>query len=525
MRKFVLLCVLPFFLVTACKETPSANLKRSSPQKLFPGLFEQVQNSDVFSDSKTFPDCTPLRDPVLIMEDYTDLKTNSSFKLHEFVKQNFAHPDSVKRNHKTNAEDEVVQHIKNLWSTLERKPNTAPQYISLIALPNSYIVPGGRFREIYYWDSYFTMLGLAESGRSDLIESMVNNFAWLIRKYGFIPNGNRTYYLTRSQPPFFSLMLKLLTDVRKDKGDSILNANRDVLEKEYWFWMDDKGIKKGAVNHVVHLADGTIMNRYCDIGDYPREEAYKEDVQTAKAAGKNKQKLYRDLRSAAESGWDFSSRWLADGKSLSKIQTTDIIPVDLNCLLYHHEKMLEQAYNRKKDRKKKSWIAERAERRQNALTRFCWDNRIGYFRDLNWRTLQQTPSLSLAGAFPLYFKMVNQVRANLVAQRLQKDFLKSGGLVTTPVNTGQQWDAPNGWAPLQWIAVAGLENYGNQALAREISQRWISLNIKVFRKTGKLMEKYNVVDTTLVAGGGEYPTQDGFGWTNGVLLKLMSDRK
>jgi len=521
MRKKALHYLILLFLVVACKETPAPKARTLSPREEFPGLFEAVQTSNVFPDSKTFPDCIPLKTPEEVLQQYESDRLANDFNLKNFVKENFSLPENVTKQYRTLNTEDIEAHINNLWTVLKRNPAKPVSYSSLIALPNAYIVPGGRFREIYYWDSYFTMLGLAESGQVDLVEKMVNNFAWLLRTYGFIPNGNRTYYLTRSQPPFFSLMVKLLMDLKKDKADSVLKANRDALEKEYKFWMDDKGFKKGAAGHVVHLPDGSVLNRYCDKGSWPREEAFKEDVRTVKEGNKPKEKMYRDLRSGAESGWDFSSRWFKDGKTLSTIQTTDIIPVELNCLLYHLEKMLALSYSRKKDSDKRSWMLELAERRKIALERFCWDREMGYFHDYNWKTLKQSPYLSLAGMYPMFFKMVTQYRANAIAAKLQRHFLMKGGLVTTPVNTGQQWDAPNGWAPLQYIAISGLKNYGNKTLAREIARRWISLNIKVFKKTGKLMEKYNVVDTTLVAGGGEYPTQDGFGWTNGVLLKLL----
>ncbi|WP_207534977.1 alpha,alpha-trehalase TreF [Desertivirga arenae] len=521
MRNLLLQSFIVFSLLVSCKETPHPQVRQDPPRNVFPGLFDTVQLSGVFPDSKTFPDCVPLKSPQEIMEAYQSSKGAAAFNLKDFVSQNFRLPAVTNKPFKTLNKSDVEGHINELWEVLTRNPTEVPVNSSLLQLPKPYVVPGGRFREIYYWDSYFTMLGLAHSGRHDLIENMVNNFASLIRTYGFIPNGNRTYYLTRSQPPFFSLMVRLLMEVKKEKADSILKANRDALEKEYKFWMDDRGIKKGAVGHVVHLPDGSVLNRYCDKGDWPREEAFKEDVKTAKESQKVSGKVYRDLRSGAESGWDFSSRWFADGKNLSTIQTTDIIAVDLNCLLYHLEQTLAMAYTRKKDDLKRTYMLELAERRKIALDRFCWDRGLGYFRDYNWRTLTQTPQLSLAGMYPLYFKMVKQNRANAIAVQLQRTFLQPGGLLTTPVNTGQQWDAPNGWAPLQWLAISGLNKYGNKKLAMEISRRWVSLNIKVFNRSGKLMEKYNVVDTTQVAGGGEYPTQDGFGWTNGVLLSLL----
>lgn len=521
-RRSVLFIFLVFF---SCKESPKpeSRIVSASPRTLFPGLFEAVQSARIFPDSKTFPDCIPKRDPADILSDYRNNREDQDFNLRTFIAENFDFPPSGGSRYTPSVTEGVEKHIERLWDLLERKPDSQRVYSSLIALPHSYIVPGGRFREIYYWDSFFTMLGLQESGRDELIEDMVNNFAWLIRSYGFVPNGNRTYYLTRSQPPFFSLMIRLLMEAKKDKADSVLKANRDVLEKEYRFWMDDHGIVKGAFAHVVHLPDGTVLNRYFDKGYWPREESYREDSITASKGRRRKQALYRELRSAAESGWDFSSRWFADGKSLESIHTTDVIPVELNCLLFHLEKTLALCYQITGKEKSRTQMEKLAARRQNALERYCYDRSSGYFKDYDWKKLRQIDNITLSGMYPLYFKMAGRGQAASVASVLQSRFLKPGGLVTSLVNTGQQWDAPNGWAPLQYLAIRGLLNYRFDGLAAEISRRWTGYNIRIFRKTGKLLEKYNVVDTTVIAGGGEYPTQDGFGWTNGVLLKLLKN--
>lgn len=518
-RQFFLPSLIMLLLFVACRQ--KSDVKHDSPRILFPGLFEAVQSQPVFPDSKTFPDCMPKRKPAEILDDFSKMRGDSKFNLAAFVQKNFSLPETAGNGYKSNVAQGVEDHISELWNVLQRRPDKYQRYSSLIGLPYPYIVPGGRFREIYYWDSYFTMLGLEESGRMDLVENMVNNFAFLIRTYGFIPNGNRTYYLTRSQPPFFSLMVKLLMENRKNRADSVLKANRDALEKEYHFWMDGRGKKEGAAGHVVFMKDGVTMNRYFDKGDWPREEAYREDITTAAKSGRSQPEICRDLRSGAESGWDFSSRWFSDGRSLSTIHTTEVIPVDLNSLLYHLEKLLADAYRLSRDDKARQFMLQSAQSRKKAVIRYCWDSKTGFFRDYNWKQGKQSSSLSLAGIFPLYFGIASAGQADSAALLLQQQFLKPGGLVTTLINTGQQWDAPNGWAPLQWMAIAGLEHYNKTALASEIARRWSHLNIRVFNKTGKLLEKYNVADTSLTGGGGEYPNQDGFGWTNGVLMKIL----
>ena len=217
----------------------------------------------------------------------------------------------------------------------------------------------------------------------------------------------------------------------------------------------------------------------------------------------------------------FFSRWFEDGATLSTIHTTDIIPVDLNCLLFNLEETLGKAYHYANDQQAQKYF-DRSEKRKNALNTYCWNENEGCYFDYDHKAGKQTKSLTLATAFPLFFSIASPKQATSVAAALENHFLSPGGLRTTTVKTGQQWDAPNGWAPLQWIAIKGLLNYGHDELAKEIAGRWLTINEKVYTNTGKMMEKYNVVDINLEAGGGEYPAQDGFGWTNGVYLKLNS---
>ncbi|RYY31674.1 MAG: alpha,alpha-trehalase TreA [Chitinophagaceae bacterium] len=485
------------------------------PDKLYGELFREVQLKRIFSDSKTFVDALPRKPPAAIMTAYLSAN-DPAFDLKKFVEANFQLPDTpVSQSIKQ--EDDVRIHIKNLWEHLARNrdENTIPGG-SMLPLPYPYIVPGGRFREIYYWDSYFTMLGLQESGEQALIENMVNNFAYLINEYGHIPNGNRTYYLSRSQPPFFAMMVELLAEM---SGKAAYAIYLSALEKEYDYWMD----KSAPTRHVVKMPDGSTLNRYYDQLDMPRQESYVEDYMLGKDLPEaRKSGLYRDLRSAAESGWDFSSRWLEDGKNLSSIQTTDIIPVDLNSFLYNLEKVLARAYKMRGDLLKERYFTQIAERRKNAINKYCWSSVHGWYVDYNIATKRISTSLSLAGVAPLYCQVAPASRLKNIAYILKRRFLREGGLVATLKTTGHQWDEPNGWAPLQWMAIKGLINYKETELAELIAKRWIALNTRVYRSTGRLMEKYDVTDLDKPAGGGEYPSQDGFGWTNGVLLKLIT---
>ncbi len=485
------------------------------PDQLYGELFRDVQMSRIFDDSKTFVDCTAKRNPQDIVADYMQLKSSGEkINIRSFVEENFFVPSQPQAEYHT-TEDDITKHVNNLWKVLRRRADSVHPGSSLLPLPYDYIVPGGRFREIYYWDSYFTMLGLKESNQYELIESMIKNFAHLISTYGHIPNGNRTYYLSRSQPPFFSLMLDLLAN---EKGDSVYSTYLPQLQQEYNYWND----KTAPTKHSVQMADGSIMTRYYDQLSIPRQESYLEDVSVSKAVSAEEQQVrYKNLRSAAESGWDFSSRWLRDGKNLHTIETTNLIPVDLNCLIYHLEMTLAKAYKILGNASVSSEFGALADSRKKAILKFCWNKEEQWFVDYNLRINQPSSQMTLAGMFPFFLKIADDGQMTFVAKTLQEKFLKSGGVLTTLIETGEQWDAPNGWAPLQWITVVALDQYNQKALAKEIANRWVELNKRVFVHTGKLVERYDVVDATKPGGGGEYPYQDGFGWSNGVLLAMI----
>ena len=281
---------------------------------------------------------------------------------------------------------------------------------------------------------------------------------------------------------------------------------------------DGLNTESNAAYHTVMLKDGEILNRYCDAFDTARPESYKEDVELTHQSSQEPAILYKHLRAGAESGWDYSSRWFKDGESFATIHTADIIPVDLNCLLFHLEQTAAEAYEFNNDTHNYQHYKQLAEKRKDAIQKYCWNEEAGFYFDYDFVAGEQKNELTLAGIAPLYFRIATQQQADLAAEIIQSKFLRPGGVVTTIKKTGQQWDAPNGWAPLQWMTTAGLENYGYHSLAKNIAERWLALNDKVFAATGKMMEKYNMEDLSQLAGGGEYPSQDGFGWTNGVYL-------
>lgn len=324
----------------------------------------------------------------------------------------------------------LKEHIDQLWPVLTREPQDHIPWSSLLALPQSYIVPGGRFSETYYWDSYFTMLGTAESGREDLLKCMADNFAWMIENYGHIPNGNRTYYLSRSQPPVFALMVELFEE------DGVRGARRylDHLKMEYAFWMDgaESLVLNRAYRHVVRMPDGSLLNRYWDDRDTPRDESWLEDVETAKHSGRPPNEVYRDLRAGAASGWDYSSRWLRDAGRLASIRTTQFIPIDLNAFLFKLESTIANISALKGERDVEAQFRQKASNRRAAVNRYLWDEENGCYRDYDWRR-EQMALFSAASIVPLYVGMATHEQADRLGDTIRSRLLTPA--VLWPPNT------------------------------------------------------------------------------------------
>jgi alpha,alpha-trehalase len=490
-----------------------------TPLDQFPILFEEVQLLGIFKDSKTFADAIPRKSAQKINSLYSLQKGEANFDLKNFVEENFEIPSHNELCiQKT---DHLTLHLDNLWKLLKRKDKPHAKKGSLLPLPFPYVVPGGRFNEVYYWDSYFTMMGLLCAGKRKWAIHMLNNFTFLLEHYGRIPNGNRSYYLSRSQPPFYALMVDLLSKTSGQPQAFALKYKKSIL-KEYTFWM--KGYSKLTADNRAHkravrIHPTLVLNRYWDDRPEPRQESFKEDSALAKKHSTDPKNLFVHVKAACESGWDFSSRWYPSQNCELPIQTTDILPLELNCLLAFYEKTLASLTQLKREKKK---FLKLYKQRKKAINTYFWNEDGGYYTDWNWRENKPTQSKNLAMAFPLWLQLATEDKAQKTAKILKEEFLCYGGLRTTTVHSGEQWDAPNGWAPLQWVAIQGLSFYKQKKLAKEIATRWLSLNEKVFKETGKMMEKYNVEDKECLGGGGEYPVQDGFGWTNGVYLSLRA---
>ena len=394
------------------------------PQVEFGDLFADVELQRIFPDSKEFADATAKSPPDEILALYGAERPATPEALKRFVVAHFVLPAEPAASVVASEPKPIRQHIDELWPILTRDTPTVPLHSSLLPLPRAYVVPGGRFRELYYWDSYFTMLGLAESGRQDLLEDMAQNFAALIDAYGHIPNGTRSYYLTRSQPPFFFAMVGLLAP--RDPAAAYARY-LPQLKTEYGFWMEgaDELAPGAAHRRVVKLGDGSILNRYWDDSDAPRDESYAEDVALARSTPRPPQTTWREIRAAAESGWDFSSRWFADGRTLGSIDTTEIVPVDLNALMFGLENAIRAGCERSGDPDCAADFARRAEARRAAIDRILWDPSRGVYLDYRRTQNERIDRISAATLYPLFTRAASDEQAASVARAVERELLRA----------------------------------------------------------------------------------------------------
>jgi alpha,alpha-trehalase len=380
---------------------------------------------------------------------------------------------------------ECLEHIHTYWQTLTRN-STAPSS-TLIELPNPYIVPSNgndnfAFEEQYYWDSYFTALGIHDE---KLVSGMLDNLLYLFETFGLIPNANRYYFTSRSQPPILTTFIFHVYEKYK-KPKNWLKKRITIAEKEYHeVWM--------STVHPHHRNVYKNLSRYYDIN------------------------ALHDL-AEAESGWDMTPRF--------KRQCLDYLPIDLNCLLYKYEADFEKVATILGDNESADRWRQISESRKTHIHSLMWSKRRAFFFDYNFVEEKMGSVYSLAGYFALWSGVATEKQAEKLVMQLAK-FEKKGGLSTTagmlmytPLfgSTKTQWAYPNGWAPLHFIVCEGLEKYGYTKEAERIGKKWLATCANWFDKHNEFQEKYNVVNPTLPPASGLYPSQLGFGWTNGVFV-------
>jgi alpha,alpha-trehalase len=404
----------------------------------------------------------------------------------------------------------------------------------LLYVPYPYVVPGGRFNEMYGWDSYFIQVGLLRDGELELARNMTDNFVYEIAHYGMILNANRTYFLTRSQPPFLTEMILGVYDKTHDR--EWLRSTLPAIERYYAYWTTPP-----------HLIESVGLSRYYDLGDGPAPEAVADERDAEgkthydrvreyyrthqvddydvsqfydRAADRLTDKFYKGDRSMRESGFDPSNRY---GPFSAAI--VDYAPVCLNALLYRMEQEAGRIQTMLGNGQAAAEWQGRARRRRQLVDRFLWDPDAGLYFDYNVTTGRRRHYEFATTFYPLWAGMASAQQARRVAGNLGR-FEAPGGLLTSTTTSGSQWDAPFGWAPLQMIADGGLRRYGYQGPADRLGRKFVSLVVEDFGAHGAIVEKYDVrrrsSDLASDVKFGYSENQVGFGWTNAAVLELLA---
>ncbi|XP_075166680.1 trehalase isoform X1 [Haematobia irritans] len=515
-------------------------------------LLHTVQMAHLYGDSKTFVDMKLKKPPQDTLNDFTafmSMTNNSPTKpqIQEFVDSHFddigkefedwtpndwkEHPDFLE-----NINDPDLKQwgsdLNGIWKILGRKMiddvYANPNLYSIISVPNPVIVPGGRFIEFYYWDSYWIIRGLLYSQMYDTARGMLENFLSIIERLGFIPNGGRIYYAKRSQPPLLTAMIKSYVEFTNDNDFAIRSL--DALEHEFEYWMN---------NHTVQVKGYNMCTYGGTYDPEPRPESYREDIETASAFDKkeDKEEHYAQLKAGAESGMDFSSRWFINETGgnkgeLKDLKTRYIVPVELNAILHWNAKIIAEFYRKAGNTSKAEEYENKASKILEAIQAVHWNEEVGAWLDydlLNNKPRNYFVPTNLSPLWTMSFDVNNKgAISESVLKYIEKTELDkyAGGVPNTLYNTGEQWDFPNVWPPMQYILVKGLENLGTEEskeLSKRWGYRWVQSNFKAYRDTQAMFEKYDARVIGGHGGGGEYDIQKGFGWTNGVIIEFLNN--
>ncbi|KAM5246003.1 trehalase [Ctenodactylus gundi] len=510
-------------------------------------LLRQVQMAKLYPDDKQFVDMPLSMDPAQVLQRFSTLAQahNHSIprqQLQEFVHQHFQPVGQELESWPPDDWTDSPQFLQKIsdaklrtwagelhqiWKKLGKKIKPAvlshPQRFSLIYSKHPFIVPGGRFVEFYYWDSYWVMEGLLLSNMANTVRGMLQNFLDLVKTYGHIPNGARVYYLQRSQPPLLTLMMDRY--VAHTNNITFLRENIETLALELDFW---------AVNRTVSVTSGGksyILNRYYVPYGGPRPESYSKDAELADTVPEgDRETLWAELKAGAESGWDFSSRWLVGGPNpnlLSSTRTSKMVPVDLNAFLCQAEGLMSSFYSRLGDDAQAAKYRDLRAQRLAALQALLWDEQKGIWLDYDLDSGTRNPEFYPSNLAPLWagcFSDPGTADKALTYLEDSQILTYRYGVPTSLRNTGQQWDFPNAWAPLQDLVIRGLAKSPSpqtQGVAFQLAQNWIRTNFDVYSQKSAMYEKYDISSGGQPGGGGEYEVQEGFGWTNGVALMLL----
>ncbi|KAG7217636.1 hypothetical protein INR49_021324 [Caranx melampygus] len=482
-------------------------------------ILDQVQRAKLFDDDKYFVDMKLKAMPDVVLSAFQNLSNETTnmtvppAKLQEFLNVYFEKPgtefeswtppdwhDNIFKNPSKQIE---LKNFSSLLFQIHTDVKDHPELYSQIYTPHPVVVPGGRFRELYYWDSYWVINGLLLSEMTDTAYGMIQNFLYLVNRYGFIPNGGRIYYERRSQPPFLTLWRRATIKQPRIKISSALPA----LEQEYRFWMQNRSVAV-KVNGAEH-----VLNRYHVQVGLPRPESYTDDQELAEGlTADRKEQLWMDLKAGAESGWDFTSRWYIDGDgqnsgSLRETRTSQILPTDLNALLCLNERTLASFHRTLGDGDSAALYDQAAARRLRAMEAVLWDDEKGAWFDYNLIAHSKHFEFYPSNLAPIWAQCYSQPE---MGERAVQYLKGSGalqfpnGVPTSLRESGQQWDYPNAWPPLQHMLITGLSKLPSedaQQLAFDLAQRWIKTNWLAYMKYDAMFEKYDVNGDGKPGGG------------------------
>ena len=540
-------------------------------------ILQTVQLKNIYEDSKTFVDM-PLRfPPEVVMKNFMKLPNITSGEgpspedVKSFLSENFypagsdllpynftdwdAQPPFLRKLKKNDTFYKFAAHIHGIWHQLGRRCSADvkenPEKHSLLYTPNPIVVPGGRFRESYYWDTYWIVKGLLVSNMLDTAKGVVENLLYFVDRFGKVPNGGRVYYLTRSQPPLLSEMVRVVYDAlqanetppasrnaKSTKSIDFLKYAIPLLDKEYNFWKENRRVKDEAYWPLSAYSANTTS---------PRPESYREDYnlthRNESITKVERQQLCLDIAAAAESGWDFSSRWFKQPHlGIASIQTTSIIPVDLNAFLFQFETNMYNFYEKVGDTERSEQYRVDANNRYKAIEAHLWNEKHQQWMDFDMRAKAPIERVAASNFIPLsvfsnFLSNRSSIPIDVNKSYLEKSFVAlnqsdlvgmAGVKATDVKGTKQQWDAPNSWAPIVDILVEGLVKHcgsisGATTYGRNIAKAWLETNLIAFQKSGFMYEKYNADKIGEGGSGGEYTPQVGFGWTNGVALVFLDE--
>lgn len=468
--------------------------------------------SSIFRDSKTFVDM-PLKTDVYNMP----VKFNNEKDLRLFFEpansdmKAFFHDDYTNANINVDPTHEKwANDILDIYISNTKKTNVSKYQAhrhSLINLPFSFVSTSGRFQEIYYWDSYWIILGLLSVGCFEIAKDIVMNLLYLCKTYGFVPNGGRKYYTNRSQPPLLSKMIRNIYEYSRDK--QLLQFAYDILQTEYSYWMSPEKCKTFQGYHVNTYA-GKQKNSI-------RVESYVEDFM-----------LTNDVRHqmvcVAESGWDFSSRWRNPKTNILEI--SDIIPVDLNSIMYDFEENMAYFSEELDYVNGHSFYTSMANNRKRMFRDVLWNHDRNIWCDRNLKTGEfKDDFIYVSSWFPLWVNISTKNEAILATYSLkQSGLIQNFGVATsTNWNSLDQWDGNNCWPNMNHVVIEGLKKY-DVRLSNHLKDLFLNTCKINWKKYGKMFEKYNS-KIGGVGGNGEYNVQSGFGWTNGIVLNLLTFKK